>query len=477
MTFNQTQYDQIKKTFNDIAKKIYNYKSRQIPSDPWKENTITEFLISFNNLKVYIKNNFKNLQQTDQTRFTDALLTYEDKFIARLAILGVTCENLPPPFDEIDQASIKSISKEEALNISHSHDIDFSDTENNSNPNTQPSGSNSDTSTVTNNSNSDTQPSGSSSTTPTVNHNSISNQQPQQITHNNMVMEKVAYMSLIAANIRHSYNGDPLKLQPFLASIDLMKEMAEENVSLLRVLTKFVLSKLEGYAAEVVPPNATSIDIIVDTLKDKIHPEGSKVVEGNMMALRVEKGNLLEYAKKAEELSNDLRRALVMEGIPLAKAEEVITEKTIELCRANTNNSVVRSILGGGHFKSPKEVIAKYIVETNTTKQEAQIFAMRKFSNNRNHNRHTNNKTNNYNNNNNRQQRQNNFQGHRSNGGNSNRNWNSNQNRNFGGNGNGNGQSNGYRGRGRGNQRGQQGVRVVENVGAAQRTLGEADNI
>lgn len=38
-------------------------------------------------------------------------------------------------------------------------------------------------------------------------------------------MEKADYMKLLAATIRTNYSGDPLALNPFLASIDLIIEI------------------------------------------------------------------------------------------------------------------------------------------------------------------------------------------------------------------------------------------------------------
>lgn len=195
----------------------------------------------------------------------------------------------------------------------------------------------------------------------------------------NMVMERGAFMALMAANIRQNYSGDPLTLSPFLASIELLTEMAEENGPLLTLLRKFILTKLEGYASEIMPTEINTIEVIVNTLKQKIKPENSKVVEGRMMALRADRGNLQDYAKKAEELADSLRRALVMDGIPLQKAEDMTIEKTIELCRSNAQNQVVKSVLASTKFSNPKEVIAKYVVESNTSRQEAQVLALRRF--------------------------------------------------------------------------------------------------
>lgn len=158
-------------------------------------------------------------------------------------------------------------------------------------------------------------------------------------------MDKSQFAALMAATIRHNYKGDPLALAPFLASIDFLKDMTDETAPMLTLLKKFVLTKLEGYASEIVPSNVESIDALVKCLKDKIKPENRKVIEGRMLSLRADYNNLQEFAKQVENLADGLRRACVAEGMPHALAEKTVIEKTVELCRSNTQNSIAKSIL------------------------------------------------------------------------------------------------------------------------------------
>lgn len=80
-----------------------------------------------------------------------------------------------------------------------------------------------------------------------------------------------------------------LKLQPnngatpFIASIGFLNDLAE-TADLRNLLKKFILTKLEGYASEIVSAEPDSVTAIVNALKAKIRPESSKVVEGRMMA-------------------------------------------------------------------------------------------------------------------------------------------------------------------------------------------------
>lgn len=302
-------------------------------------------------------------------------------------------------------------------------------------------------------------------------------------TENKMVLEKPTFLGLMSTNIRKNYNGDPLALQPFLASINLLKRMTDDNEELLGLLKDFVLTKLEGIAAEIIPPEPDTIDVITTALKNKLKPESSDVIEGKIMALRADRNNLHEFSTKVEELTDAFRRALVSEQIPLDKAEELTIKRTVQLCRANTNNVTVKAVLTASKFENPKEVVAKFIVESNTTKQEAQILSMRKSHNhgqnyNRNGNFRYHNNGNRYGHNNNGHNNNNNnrFNGNRNGNGRYNNNNNRNGNNTYGNRNQNNNNGNFNRNNNRNNNQNQnRNVRHTENATASQRTLGEAE--
>lgn len=86
--------------------------------------------------------------------------------------------------------------------------------------------------------------------------------------------------------------------------------------------------------------------------------------------------------KQIEELSDALRRALINAKMTSDLAETEVIEKAIDLCRSNTQNVTVKSVLASTKFDSPKDVAAKFIVECNKTTQEAQILSLRQFNKN-----------------------------------------------------------------------------------------------
>lgn len=199
----------------------------------------------------------------------------------------------------------------------------------------------------------------------------------------NMALTKIDFFNLCARTITHTYNGDPIELAPFLKSIELLQSL-DENNQFTEVLKNFILTKLQGVAMEAMPANPVTIQIITDSLKEKIKPENSKVVSGKLMAIKADRTNFTDYTKKTEDLSEQFKRSLVLEGIPEPKANEMTIDKTIELCRANTNSNIVKSVLSSSKFKDAKEVIAKFIIESRVENTEQQILAFRTNRNNNN---------------------------------------------------------------------------------------------
>lgn len=176
------------------------------------------------------------------------------------------------------------------------------------------------------------------------------------------------FMALAGPVLNYKYNGDPLKLETFLTDIDFVEALAEAEQSDL--CFKYIRSKLEGKALECMPENLTTVQQITEALKQKIKPESSKVIEGKITSLRLIKGNFSTFAKQAEELAENLRRSLVVEGISKAKAEEMSIGKTVELCRKTARSDVVKSIISSTSYKTPAEVIAKFITESDIAKIE-----------------------------------------------------------------------------------------------------------
>lgn len=123
-----------------------------------------------------------------------------------------------------------------------------------------------------------------------------------------------------------------------------MKALAT-TVDLQNILKTYILTKLDQKALSNVNENAATIDEIIEALKGKILSKTSKVLEGQMIALTLENKSLIDFQKQAEEISKNYQLSLFEEEIPLAIAEKLTIEKTVDLCRKNTRSSEVIAIL------------------------------------------------------------------------------------------------------------------------------------
>lgn len=197
----------------------------------------------------------------------------------------------------------------------------------------------------------------------------------------NMASTDMDCIRAFGNTINKNYEGDPLALDAFINSIELLKlacPAGKENL-----LLQFIKTRLAGKARECVPTEVASLDEITQKLRTTIKPEGSKVISGRMLALKLDQKRVQDYSKQAEDLADAFQRSLVVEGIPHAKAKEMTVDKTIEMCRASAKSDMVRSVLAAASFKEPNEVIAKLIVESSNDKNEKQVFAYQKYQNNK----------------------------------------------------------------------------------------------
>lgn len=190
-------------------------------------------------------------------------------------------------------------------------------------------------------------------------------------------------LKLVSTTINKNYSGDPLGLQSFIDSVSLLKTIVTSS-TLQDVLKQCILSKLEGKAREAIANEPDSVDKIIEFLKENIKSEKSQVIEGRMQALKADRVSLQEFSKRAEELAENLRRSLIMEGVPSNKAQEMTVEKTVQMCRASARSDLTKSVLASTQFKDPKDVVAKFIIEINSENQEKQILSVQQKRGNQN---------------------------------------------------------------------------------------------
>lgn len=427
--FSNDKYKELREKFTEVWKRIEPYRRRNLTEDEKLLGDYRRDIVdAYNNLVSYICDFYSVLSDEDQKILRDRIIFSKEKVVESFQLLNLHYEWPEDIFSQIVRENISQIDHENS-------DLDQS----------KPSVVQDDTQSVD-----------------SVNQNYTIDSEPSD---DDMALTKAEYMTLMAQQIPQPFTGEAVALKTFINSVDYLKEAATgDQISLLK---SFILTKLQGKALEIIPEDANTIDAIINALKAKIKPENSKVIEGRMMALRADKSNLQDYAKRAENLADCLKRSLILEGISVAKAQEMVIDKTIELCRANTTSPVVISILESAKFENAKEVVAKYIIQSNKSKHEQQILSFQKRQNN-NNNQYGNRNNNNFNRN-----RQNFNRRSNSNGNNNYRNANRNNSNNQD---NQNNSNNNYRGNNNYNNRrnNRRQVNVVENAGAPQRALGDA---
>lgn len=208
----------------------------------------------------------------------------------------------------------------------------------------------------------------------------------EQNTHTVMAQTQAEFLKLAATIMNHKFSGDALKLESFLTEVDLVETVASnENKNLC--LT-FIKTRLEGKALECLPENVISVEQIKTALSQTIKPEKSTVVEGRIMALRLDRGNFTKFTEQAEKLAEAFRRSLIIEGITKNKAQELTIAKTVELCRKTARSEIVKSVLSSGTFSEPADVLAKLVTENEIVRREkreteASNATRQKFQNNK----------------------------------------------------------------------------------------------
>lgn len=187
-----------------------------------------------------------------------------------------------------------------------------------------------------------------------------------------IMAENASFVRLCASTLNSVYKGDPLELQSFVNSVELLKELSEAGQA--NILFKFVKSKLAGKALEQIKSTDLTTDLILASLKANIKPESSKVIEGRFTALRQSRHSAEDFSKKVEALAESFRRSLISEGFPETKANDMTVEKTVTLCRDVAQSDITKSVLSASTFQTAQDVVAKFLTENDKTVTEKSVL-------------------------------------------------------------------------------------------------------
>lgn len=183
---------------------------------------------------------------------------------------------------------------------------------------------------------------------------------------------KEEFYSLASKAIKQ-YAGNPLGLTAFVNSLKLMTTMAGNTHKDL--LVAIILTKLEDKAADVVSPTVETVADIITQLQAAIKPDSSKVLTARLLGMRYDRSKVQEFTTNVDEVAENLKRSLIIEGVTPAKASEMVVDETIRMCRQCTKSDLVKAVLSATHYESHKEVVAKLVLESTTETTEKKILA------------------------------------------------------------------------------------------------------
>lgn len=392
------QFKTLKDEFLRIAKNIFIYKTenRALPASEKISKDIENLLNSYDRLAAFIKL-IINDQNKNQIDFLSKSFEhfFKPKLIETLSVYNFTI-NLPDNFENLDRNTLIACTREPLQNISDStkktgthslRQIDLFQQEagtssqkeqletiNESIQEEFASAESDSEDTVVNqsqNNNLDNSIENPENSNEIVTENYRIETAEPVIQNANMVQTNNEFLSLAAKILNYKYDGDPAKLNSFITDIELVEGLVEANNATVKAFClKFVKSKLEGKASECVSNDVASTEAIKTALIAQIKAESSKIIEGKMTALRIQRGDFTKFQEEADKLAEQLRRSLISEGFSRDKANELAIDKTIEMCRKTARNDVVKSVISSTHYTTAGEVIAKFITQNDLVRKE-----------------------------------------------------------------------------------------------------------
>lgn len=115
----------------------------------------------------------------------------------------------------------------------------------------------------------------------------------------------VEVLRLVSSTINKNFSGDPLALESFIDSVEILKTIVNAN-NLQNTLKQCILAKLEGKARECITGQINTVDDIITALRCNIKTEKSQVIEGRMEALKADRVSLQDFSKKSRGASRKL---------------------------------------------------------------------------------------------------------------------------------------------------------------------------
>lgn len=290
----EDEYNEVSTEFEKVAKRILIFKTdkrRTVPTDEAKVLKYkTDIVEAYNNFVEFIA----RVYDSQSTKTKEALQrdfdnVHKPKLLECLKVFQLTTQ-LPENFLSLDIDSIIDIATPEVENNSQksldtaSTSSVIQDTEKTSSAADQVNKANDNDKTpdladnTLNTSSYKTVEAGQLSPNRTINNNN-----------NTMPQTTQEFLKMASGVLNYKYDADPLKLESFLADVEIVEAMAEAEQTAFCL--KFIKAKLDQKALEHLPEVIREVKDITDALRTAIKVESSDVIEGKILALRLHRGN------------------------------------------------------------------------------------------------------------------------------------------------------------------------------------------
>lgn len=329
-------------------------------------------MTEFNKITIFIAERIEQFTRDSQTQLLTKLTSLEHILVDRLRTIGFKVVKFPDDkltiLDEEFVIKISDDRSEEASSLNSTvfddanESLDFDDNLDVGNETVKPSNSEAEQSDLSKNLSKE---------------NLVDNLNNLEETEVNMVApEADVFLTMCTRHINRHFSGDPLERNAFIKSIQLLQTIAVSEGN-KKILSNFIHTRLSGKASEWVDEDCEDVNTIIKAIKDNCKAENSKVVAGRLMALKADRNNLTDFTKKAEQLCEAFQRSLILEGTAREMANDLTIDKAKDLCKANTTNTVVRSMLVSRNFTDASDVISNFTIESRSAVSDNQMLHFR----------------------------------------------------------------------------------------------------
>lgn len=202
-------------------------------------------------------------------------------------------------------------------------------------------------------------------------HDRLSNSEHEQDDNNDEMALTVVEFLNFATKVIPEFDGSPANLQGFIDALNLVNASVGAHVASAVELIK---TKLKGNARNYVGTEA-SINEIVNVLRANIKSESASMIVSKMMNIAQAKKKANDYVKEIEQLSADLKRAYISDGLSIEKADKYVTNQVVQAMKTNASSEKVKLVMQAGVFKDLNEVIDKF-VDTCTSENPTQTVSI-----------------------------------------------------------------------------------------------------